>query len=98
LLDNAPTYLVFFEQAGGNARELMGPLAGTLAALSMGATDIADMFHQVGVYTGKILKGAKPADLAVSRRRSNSSLSSTSKRLGRSALRCRRQCSPSPTR
>jgi putative ABC transport system substrate-binding protein len=26
-------------------------------------TDIADMFHQVGVYTGKILKGAKPADL-----------------------------------
>ena len=37
LLDNAPTYLVFFELAGGNARELMGPLAGTLAALSMGA-------------------------------------------------------------
>jgi putative ABC transport system substrate-binding protein len=28
-------------------------------------TDIADMFHQVGVYTGKILKGAKPADLPV---------------------------------
>ena len=26
-------------------------------------TDITDMFHQVGVYTGKILKGAKPADL-----------------------------------
>ena len=26
-------------------------------------TDIADMFYQVGVYTGKILKGAKPADL-----------------------------------
>jgi putative tryptophan/tyrosine transport system substrate-binding protein len=25
--------------------------------------DIRDMFHQVGVYTGKILKGAKPADL-----------------------------------
>src|SRR5262249_41532697 len=24
---------------------------------------IADMFHRVGVYTGKILKGAKPADL-----------------------------------
>ena len=28
-------------------------------------TDIADMFHQVGVYTGSILKGAKPADLPV---------------------------------
>ena len=28
-------------------------------------TDIADMFHQVGVYTGNILKGAKPADLPV---------------------------------
>jgi putative ABC transport system substrate-binding protein len=28
-------------------------------------TDLADMFHQVGVYTGKILRGAKPADLPV---------------------------------
>ena len=28
-------------------------------------TDIADMFHQVGVYTAKVLKGAKPADLSV---------------------------------
>ena len=28
-------------------------------------TDLADMFHQVGVYTGRILKGAKPADLPV---------------------------------
>jgi putative tryptophan/tyrosine transport system substrate-binding protein len=28
-------------------------------------TDIADEFHQVGVYTGSILKGAKPADLPV---------------------------------
>ena len=36
-LDNAPTYLVFFELAGGDARELMGPLAATLAAISMGA-------------------------------------------------------------
>jgi Na+/H+ antiporter NhaD/arsenite permease-like protein len=37
VLDNAPTYLVFFELAGGDARELMGPLAGTLAAISLGA-------------------------------------------------------------
>jgi Na+/H+ antiporter NhaD/arsenite permease-like protein len=36
-LDNAPTYLVFFELASGDAQELMGPLAGTLAAISMGA-------------------------------------------------------------
>jgi Na+/H+ antiporter NhaD/arsenite permease-like protein len=36
-LDNAPTYLVFFELAGGNPRELMEPLAGTLASISMGA-------------------------------------------------------------
>jgi putative ABC transport system substrate-binding protein len=28
-------------------------------------TDLADMFHQVGVYTGNILKGVKPADLPV---------------------------------
>jgi putative ABC transport system substrate-binding protein len=28
-------------------------------------TDFADTFHQVGVYTGSILKGAKPADLPV---------------------------------
>jgi putative tryptophan/tyrosine transport system substrate-binding protein len=28
-------------------------------------TDLADEFHQVGVYTGRILKGAKPADLPV---------------------------------
>ncbi len=36
-LDNAPTYLVFFELAGGDAKKLMGPMAGTLAAISMGA-------------------------------------------------------------
>ena len=36
-LDNAPTYLVFFESAGGDAQALMGPLAETLKAISMGA-------------------------------------------------------------
>jgi Na+/H+ antiporter NhaD/arsenite permease-like protein len=36
-LDNAPTYLVFFELAGGDAQALTGPLASTLAAISMGA-------------------------------------------------------------
>jgi putative ABC transport system substrate-binding protein len=28
-------------------------------------TDIPDMFYQMGVYTGKVLKGAKPADMPV---------------------------------
>jgi putative tryptophan/tyrosine transport system substrate-binding protein len=28
-------------------------------------TDVAEMFYQVGVYTGRVLKGAKPADLPV---------------------------------
>jgi putative tryptophan/tyrosine transport system substrate-binding protein len=28
-------------------------------------TDLTDRFRQIGVYTGKILKGAKPADLPV---------------------------------
>ncbi|HUW73507.1 MAG TPA: sodium:proton antiporter, partial [Methyloceanibacter sp.] len=36
-LDNAPTYLVFFNLAGGDPQELMGPLAGTLSAISAGA-------------------------------------------------------------
>jgi Na+/H+ antiporter NhaD/arsenite permease-like protein len=36
-LDNAPTYLVFFQLAGGDASELMTKLAPTLAAISMGA-------------------------------------------------------------
>ncbi|WP_231602359.1 sodium:proton antiporter [Herbaspirillum chlorophenolicum] len=36
-LDNAPTYLVFFNTASGDARELMGAMASTLAAISAGA-------------------------------------------------------------
>ena len=36
-LDNAPTYLVFFELAGGDPARLMGPLASTLTAISLGA-------------------------------------------------------------
>lgn len=37
VLDNAPTYLVFFNLAGGNAAELMTAKADTLAAISGGA-------------------------------------------------------------
>lgn len=36
-LDNAPTYLVFFNTAGGDAEVLMGPLETTLLAISAGA-------------------------------------------------------------
>ncbi|MCW5736872.1 MAG: sodium:proton antiporter [Enhydrobacter sp.] len=36
-LDNAPTYLVFFNLAGGDPNLLMGALASTLAAISCGA-------------------------------------------------------------
>jgi Na+/H+ antiporter NhaD/arsenite permease-like protein len=36
-LDNAPTYLVFFNTAGGDAATLMGPLSTTLLAISAGA-------------------------------------------------------------
>jgi putative ABC transport system substrate-binding protein len=28
-------------------------------------TNLVDMFHQVGIYTGSVLKGAKPAELPV---------------------------------
>ena len=44
-LDNAPTYLMFFELAGGDAHELMGPLAGTLAAISLGASGMGAMTY-----------------------------------------------------
>jgi Na+/H+ antiporter NhaD/arsenite permease-like protein len=36
-LDNAPTYLVFFNLASGDANVLMGPLASTLVAISAGS-------------------------------------------------------------
>ncbi len=36
-LDNAPTYLVFFNLAGGDAQALMGPMQTVLVAISAGA-------------------------------------------------------------
>jgi Na+/H+ antiporter NhaD/arsenite permease-like protein len=44
-LDNAPAYLVLFELAGGDAKALMDPLAGTLAAISMGAVYMGAMTY-----------------------------------------------------
>jgi Na+/H+ antiporter NhaD/arsenite permease-like protein len=46
-LDNAPTYLMFFNMAGGNAEQLMGPLAATLVAISAGA-----VFMGANTYVG----------------------------------------------
>jgi len=45
LLDNAPTYLVFFNTAGGDAETLMGPLSGTLMAISCGAVFMGAMSY-----------------------------------------------------
>ena len=60
-------------------------------------TDLADMFHQVGVYTGSILKGAKPANCRCCKP-PNLSSSSTARPPRRSASPFLRACSPSLTR
>ena len=44
-LDNAPTYLVFFNMAGADPQALMGPLARTLVAISAGAVFMGAMTY-----------------------------------------------------
>jgi Na+/H+ antiporter NhaD/arsenite permease-like protein len=44
-LDNAPTYLVFFNAAGGDAELLMGPMRSTLIAISAGAVFMGAMTY-----------------------------------------------------
>lgn len=45
VLDNAPTYLVFFNLAGGDATTLMGPMRTTLEAISMGSVFMGAMTY-----------------------------------------------------
>ena len=44
-LDNAPTYLVFFNMAGGDPQTLMGPLSHTLLAISAGSVFMGSMTY-----------------------------------------------------
>ncbi|WP_215781383.1 sodium:proton antiporter [Paludibacterium sp. B53371] len=44
-LDNAPTYLVFFNMASGDAHTMMGSLSSTLQAISMGAVFMGAMTY-----------------------------------------------------
>ena len=45
VLDNAPTYLVFFDTAGGDPAHLMGEGAATLLAISCGAVFMGAMTY-----------------------------------------------------
>ena len=84
------------------ARHLVPMTCGARAIAEAGAlmsygSDVLDARRQVGVYAGRILKGAKRPTCRSCRRQS-SSWSSTSRPQGHSTSRCRQHYSPAPTR